>query len=346
MALFDQLGRSFIPQRLRPRVRSYFEKAGITPAPYSLFALFALAGIAITVVLFWFLAWPRILGFTAGMVPATGALVRFVLAFVSVAVAGLLLSYLSMSIIYVWTDLRIFKRTQEMEKVLVDFLQFVSENLKAGMSFDRALFFAIKPQFTVLASEVRIAAKRAMTGEDVEEALTELSQKYDSQVLSRSLIIIVEGLRSGGEVAPVIDRVVDNLRETKKLKEEMAATTLGYVIFVSFVVMALAPGLFALAKQLLDVLAKFLGQLSGALNAAQNLPLRFATVSITDVQFLWFAYSALLIISVFASLIISQIQYGNIRSGAKYVPVFAVVSVAIFYVAQLVLGGFISAFFK
>ena len=346
MALFEQLGRGFIPEKLRPRVRSYFDKAGITKPPYGLFALFAFAGIIITVVLFWFFAWPYILTFTKDYALAQRQAYRFVLSFVSVAVVGILLSYLSMSVIYVWTDLRIFKRTSEMEKVLVDFLQFVSENLKAGMSFDRALFFAIKPQFTVLASEVRIAAKRAMTGEDVEEALTELSRKYDSPVLSRSLTIIVEGLRSGGEVAPVIDRVVDNLRETKKLKEEMSATTLGYVIFVAFVVMVLAPVLFGLAKQLLVVLGKFLGQLSGALNAAQNLPLRFATVSITDVQFMWFAYSALLVISVFASLIISQIQNGNVKSGAKYVPVFAVVSVAIFYVAQLVLGIFVSAFFK
>jgi Flp pilus assembly protein TadB len=346
MAVFEQLGRGFIPQKLRPIVRVYFQKAGIMHPPYTAFALFAIAGIVLTIVLYWFLAYPWIIYLTsgAGLDAVRMGIYRFVLTF-SIVVVGIFLSYLSMSIIYIWTDLRIFNRTNEMEKVLVDFLQFVSENLKAGMSFDRALFFAIKPQFTVLAAEVRIAAKRAMTGEDVEDALTELSRKYDSQILSRSLIIIVEALRGGGEVAPIIDRVVENLRETKKLKEEMSATTLGYVIFVSFVVMALAPGLFALAKQLLFVLGKFIGQLSGSINASQSLSFQFARVAITPEQFTIFCYFALATTSIFSSMIISQIQHGNIKSGVKYVPVFAVVSVTVFFVLQYLLGLMVSSFF-
>ena len=347
MAVFEQLGRGFIPQKLRPIVRVYFQKAGIMHPPYTAFALFAIAGIVLTIVLYGFLAYPRIIYLTsgAGLDAVRMGIYRFVLTFVSITVVGIFLSYLSMSIIYVWTDLRIFNRTNEMEKVLVDFLQFVSENLKAGMSFDRALFFAIKPQFTVLAAEVRIAAKRAMTGEDVEDALAELSRKYDSRILSRSLIIIVEALRGGGEVAPIIDRVVENLRETKKLKEEMSATTLGYVIFVSFVVMALAPGLFALAKQLLFVLGKFIGQLSGSINASQSLSFQFARVAITPEQFTIFCYFALATTSIFSSMIISQIQHGNIKSGVKYVPVFVVVSVTVFFVLQYLLGLMVSSFF-
>ena len=263
----------------------------------------------------------------------------------SFAVVALLLSYIFMSLIYVWLDLRIYKRTREMEGVLVDFLQFVSENLKAGMTFDHALFFAIKPQFTVLASEVRIAAKRAMTGQDVEEALTEFAGKYDSQVLSRNFALIVEGLRGGGEVASIIDRVVENLRETKKLKEEMAATTLGYVIFITFVVTVIAPGLFALAKQLLIILGKFLTQISSSLNQAQNLPFKFSATSITPGDFTSFTYLSLIAVSTFSSMIISIIQRGDVKSGLKYVPVFVIVSMVLFFIFQNIIGTVIGAFF-
>ena len=345
-SLLQNFGKAFIPQKFRPRIRSYMQLAGIPEIPYGLFGqLFAL-GIIITFVLYAFIAYPYIRGLTAGFSALGRSATFFALTFVSFAVVALVISYLFMSLIYVWLDLRIFKRTWQMEAVLVDFLQFVSENLKAGMSFDRALFFAIKPQFTVLAAEVRIAAKRAMTGQDVEEALTELARKYDSNVLSRSFALIVEGLRGGGEVSYIIDRVVDNLRETKKLKEEMVATTLGYVIFISFVVMAIAPGLFALAKQLLIILGKFITQLTGALSQSSTLPLSFSAVAITPDDFTKFSYLSLGVVSLFSSMIISTIQKGNVKSGIRYVPVFIIISIVMFFIFQSLLGIMLGAFFS
>ncbi len=184
-----------------------------------------------------------------------------------------------------------------------------------------------------------------MTGQDVEDALSELSRKYDSPVLSRSFQIVVEGLKGGGEVASIIDKVVENLRETKKLKDEMRATTLGYAIFISAVVGVIAPGLFALAKQLLVILSKFVAQLSGSLSQASNLPVQFSTVAITPEDFTTFCYIALSVTSIFASLILSLIQRGNVRDGVRYIPVFVIVSVTVFYIAQLALGKMLALFF-
>ena len=345
MTFLSNFGKAFIPNRFRPRIRSYLQLAGIPEIPYGLFGGLFFAGIFLTFALYVLFAYPYIRSLTSGYGAASRALVFFLFTFGSFALVGIAISYLLMSAVYVWLDMRIYKRTREMESVLVDFLQFVSENLKAGMTFDRALFFAIKPQFTVLATEVRIAAKRAMTGQDVEDALTELSHKYASNVLSRSFSLIVEGLRGGGEVASIIDRVVDNLRETKKLKEEMAATTLGYVIFISGVVCVIAPGLFALARQLLVILGKFLGQISTSLNQAQNLPLKFSAVAITPEDFTLFSYMALIIVSLFSSMIISIIQRGNVKSGIKYVPVFILVSMTFFYVFSLIVSTVIGALF-
>jgi len=346
MAFTTNFGKAFIPQGFRPRIRSYCEKAGLREIPYGVFGTLFFIGIGLTLLAYALFAYPFIQSMIEDYGTAGRAGALFLFTFVGFAVVALVISYLLMSCLYVWLDLRIFKRTTEMETVLVDFLQFVSENLKAGMSFDRALFFAIKPQFTILASEVRIAAKRAMTGQDVEDALAELSAKYDSNVLSRSFSIVVEGLRGGGEVAAVIDRVVDNLRETKKLKEEMQATTLGYVIFISFVVMGIAPGLFALAKQLLVILSKFVGNLAGSLNQAQGLSISFSTVAITPEQFTNFVYMALGVTGLFSAMILSLIQRGNVRSGLRYVPVFIIISYVVFWISDKLLTNVLGVFFK
>ena len=48
---------------------------------------------------------------------------------------------------YIWIDVQIFKRRIEIEEILPDFLQLASSNIKAGMTIDRALWYAVRPRF-------------------------------------------------------------------------------------------------------------------------------------------------------------------------------------------------------
>jgi len=228
----------------------------------------------------------------------------------------------------------------------MEFLQFVSENLKGGMAFDRALWMAIKPQFTVLANEVKIASKKAATGENIEEALEDLSNKYHSPLLQRSFTLIVEGMKGGGKVADVIDRVVENLRETKKIKQEMNATVLNYIFFIFFIVAVVAPGLFALAKQLLIILSGFAETLAGSLTSSSvNIGVNFSQVAITPGDFAIFSILSLIVISVFSSMIISIIQRANIRGGIRYIPVTTAISLLVYLLSSAALTTIFKVFF-
>ncbi|RME31243.1 hypothetical protein D6789_03365, partial [Candidatus Woesearchaeota archaeon] len=73
--------------------------------------------------------------------------------------------------VYVYLDLRMYRRTQQLEEVLPDFLQLASANISAGMPVDRALWLAVRPNFGVLAKEIEEVARATLAGEELEQSL-------------------------------------------------------------------------------------------------------------------------------------------------------------------------------
>ena len=227
--------------------------------------------------------------------------------------------------IYFYLDLRIFNRTKKIEAVLPDFLRMVSENLKGGMPFEKALWTSIKPEFGILSHEIMLSAKKVMTGQDVDVALKSFTEKYNSPMLRRSFDLIIEGMKGGGKTVDIIDRVVDTIEETKDLKAEMSATNLSYVIFVAIIVLVVAPGLFTLSFQFLQVLQGISGKIGGA-GGSNVLPIDFGNISVDPSVFKSFSINALLVISFFSAMMISIIQNGSIKAGMKYIPILMILS--------------------
>lgn len=339
--LLEGVGKAFVFERLRPGLKQYLSKAGIPEVPYSILGgLFWLSIIPVSYV-FIFFVW-RIL-VEKNQNPA----IQFVLAVVAwLIVHGTVLTGIGAAI-YFYLDLKIFNRTQRMEAVLPDFLRLVSENLKGGMPFEKSLWSAIKPEFGILGQEVRLAAKKVMTGTDVDEAIYEFTSKYNSPMLRRSFDLILEGMKGGGRIAEVIDRVIDTIEETRELKAEMAATNLSYIIFVIIIVVVVAPGLFTLSFQFLTIL-QGLGERissSGAAQAGANLPISIGNVSIDPEDFKDFSRYALMVISVFSSMIISLISKGSIKGGVRFIPLVFLGSQAVYFVAMKIGTSVFSGFF-
>jgi len=216
------------------------------------------------------------------------------------------------------------------------------------MSLDKALWSAIQPEFGVLAREVKMVSKRVLTGNDLDDALIEFAEKYDSPILSRAIDLIVSEIETGGKIAEVIDRVVMSLRKMAILKEEMSAQTTTYMIFVGAIVMLIGPGLFALSSQLISIISKFSERISGlSIDASAGIGLPFGNIggAIDVADFRVFAFFALAIISIFSAMIISIIEKGDIKGGLKYIPIFLIVSVLMFLLFSWVLtklfGGII-----
>lgn len=326
----ENFGKAFLPKKMRPRFASWLQRAGIRRPRYDVVGYSFWASTLISIVVFFAFGYSWLSDSYGAIGVGVGSL-----AFIFGSVLALFMLF--GLILWFYVDMRIYRRTKDIEKVLPEFLQFVGGNLKGGMSFDRALWSSIRPRFGVLANEIQIAAKKVMTGGDVDEALLEFADKYESPTLQRSMELIVEGMRGGGEIVYLIDRVIENLNEAELLKKEMAASVTSYVIFITFIVLLVAPGLFALGFQLLTIVSSFGAKVSGG--AASNFPLKLSVGGFDIEMFKQFSMGCLAIISVFSCMILSIISKGSYRDGIKYVPVFLVVSLVNYLLMIKLLGG-------
>ena len=248
-------------------------------------------------------------------------------------------------VFYFGIDLLIYRRKVEIEEVLPDFLQLTSANIRAGMPIDRSLWFAVRPRFGVLAKEIEEVAKRTFTGEDLEVALKAFSAKYDSLILQRSMYLLIEGLKAGGEVGGLLDRIATNIQQIHIMKKELAANVMTYVIFISVAVIFGAPFLFALSHNLILIIQQIGGQISMSSAGSAGMGFSFSPDVIDIKDFKIFAFVSLTITSFAASAIISTIQKGTIKAGVKYIPMFIIATLTLFFVFSSIFQSLFSGFF-
>ncbi|HLC60125.1 MAG TPA: type II secretion system F family protein [Candidatus Nanoarchaeia archaeon] len=329
----EEFGKSFVPKKIIPNLRRYMLKAGFDEVPYKFFGILFYITLSITLLLFISFIFPYI---SARKYPV---LLISLYSFSSWFVVQLFFAAFFIMLVYFYLDLRIYHRTRLMEEQLPDFLEVLSANLKGGMTFERALWGAINPRFRVLSNEIAKTSKKVMTGYDLSKALIELGDNYDSLMLKRTMDLIISEVESGGNVANLIDRLVDNLKETKELKDEMAASAIAYIIFISVIVIVISPLLFALSFHLLKVLVSFMNKLSSTTQNVRALPFVFSKVRVNVEDFRIFSMIALFVISLFSSLIVAIVEKGQIKAGIKYIPIYVIGSTIFYFIFMKVLGS-------
>ncbi len=337
----NDFGRMFIPKRIRPKLKSYLWKAGITKEPYFAFGILFIIGLVFSMLLHIAFSYQFFIPLKEKI--ASPLYYNLILGFGTFLSVFLILSFVMgfiMVLIYFFLDIKIYNRTRKLEDILPDFLETVASNLRGGLSFEKALWSAIKPRFGILSSEIAIVAKKVMTGHDVEAALVEFSQKYGSPMLRRSIDLIVDELKGGGRIADIIDDVVEDLKKQKQLKEEISTSVLSYIIFITAVVIFISPLLFALAHNLLIVLRNVMDILSTGLSSANDqIPFQFQRMSFNPEVFIVFSHIAIAIISIFASMIVSIVEKGSIKGGIKYIPLFLIGSQLFYLVALKIISS-------
>ena len=334
----EEFGKAFVPKRFIPNLRSYLLTAGFNEVPYKFFGLLFYVSALITTLIYITFIYRYLRNFSL--------LEIYIYSFLGWFVVHMFLVTLFILILYFYFDLKIYARTKKMEEQLPDFLQVVSANLKGGMTFERALWAAIKPRFTVLGSEMAKVSKKVMTGYEVSKALTELADKYDSLMLNRTVDLMISEVESGGNIAELIDRIVDNLKQTKELKNEMAASSIAYVIFISAIVIVISPLLFSLSFHLLSILLGFISKLSVVTERVPNIPLAFFGGNINPEDFRKFSVLTIIVISFFSSLIVSIVEKGDIKGGIKYIPIYVFGSVGMYFIFMKVLGTLFVGFLR
>ena len=329
--LLSLFGKAFVPKSLRPSIREYLSKAGIRSDPFPFFGTLFFFSIILTS----FLYLSAVYGWLVNLNP----FIFFIGSFLAFFIIAMIIIGAVMTILYFYLDLIIYQRTSAIEVILPDYLQLVSTNVKSGMSFEKSLWFAIKPRFGILGAEMEMVLKRVMTGHDLGDALTEFANKYDSPMLRRTMSLLVGELESGGKISHIVDDLVINLKNNQKLKAEMSASVITYMIFIGAIVIFISPALFALSYNLLKFMDEFITKITSSSIASSTIPIPFKSGVINVDEFRQFSLVAVVVVSVLSSMIVSIIEKGNIRGGIKYIPIFTAGSIFCYFMFMIVLNA-------
>ncbi|MFH0971895.1 MAG: type II secretion system F family protein [Candidatus Micrarchaeota archaeon] len=240
-------------------------------------------------------------------------------------------------------------RAKKVEEILPEVLKIIGANIRAGLTVENAIWSVSKPEYGVLGEEIKKVSVSTYAGRPINDALMEMTKRVDSKLLERSVKLLVDGIRLGGEVANLLDEVAATAKSTKALRKEISNATLTYVIFIIFASIIVAPMLFALSLYYSETSTKIANQQQGAAIDQQSMKssgpmggsalssIAFKqktanTITAADIQL--FSLSAITITSFFSSMLIGLIRNGKAKKGIKLVPVFISVSVGIFLVVH------------
>ncbi len=229
-------------------------------------------------------------------------------------------------------------RRKNMEQLLPDLLLLTASNIKSGLTIDRALLFSARPEFGELGQEFKKVAFQIYGGQPIEDSFQTLTTKVKSTILARTVGLLVEGLRSGGAVAKLLEETAADIRNTEMLQKEIQSSVMMYVMFIFMAAVLGAPFLFAISAFLVTSTTSMWDDM-GEIDAefADQGMMKISKPDIDLELFQYFSIAALVITTLFSGILISQIQSGNIKGAVKYSPVFVSLALVIFFAAKALL---------
>jgi len=253
--------------------------------------------------------------------------------------------FLFQLLIYFLLVLRADAKAKFVDGILPDVLQLMASNLRAGLTTDKALLLSARPEFGPFQDEINQVGKEITMGKNIGEALSSMGKKTRSERLGKTIALIVSGLRSGGELASLLEQTAKNLRRERLIDSRIRANVMMYVIFIFVAVCFGAPLLFGLSSFLVEILTENLGSIEIPEGTMTSLPMNFTEVTITVNFVIMFSVIFLTTSAIMGSLILGLISKGRERDGIKFMPALIILSLAVFFLIRMGIKGMLGGLF-
>ncbi|MEK6926146.1 MAG: type II secretion system F family protein [Nanoarchaeota archaeon] len=242
------------------------------------------------------------------------------------------------------TSLQASARIRKMEELFPDVISLMASNLRSGITIEKAFLMAARPEFDPLDKEILKTGKEITTGQDVVIALKIMSDRINSEKISKVIALIISGLKAGGNISDLLDQTSRNMKEKEVLEKKTRSTILMYVIFIFFAVGAGAPVLFGLSSVLVEIVIGLTSKLpssalSSTASSSINIPLNFSQVSISLNFVIYFSVIFIIVTDLISCFVIGLVNKGEGKEGLKYLIPLIIISLSIFFVVRTVLSG-------
>jgi tight adherence protein B len=120
---------------------------------------------------------------------------------------------------------RIRKRMKLLNEQLGDAITMMSNSLKAGYSFLQAVDIVAEEMTGPIAEEFSVFKKEVSFGLNTEKALENLAARVKSEDLDLAITAVMIQRQVGGNLAEVLDKITETIRDRVKIKGELKAIT-------------------------------------------------------------------------------------------------------------------------
>ena len=148
------------------------------------------------------------------------------------------------------------QRIDLIEENLPDALRQMSDTLRAGGTYEYALREVASSEYGPLKKEMDNVLRKLEEGENFETALSSLSENVDSRLISRTVTIIVDSVKSGAGLADILEQIAEDVRTMHRINRERKSKTLLQTIFIVMAGAFVAPMIFGFSTSVVDILVK------------------------------------------------------------------------------------------
>jgi len=251
---------------------------------------------------------------------------------------------------YFFLILKADKRADEVIAVLPDALMLMSANIKSGLTPEKALMMSARPEFGPLTYEINKAIKKTLTGTSFDQALEDMKKGVNSKVLVRTINLLVEGMRAGGEIATLLEETAKDIKSMELLRKEINTSVMMYMIFIFMAAGVAGPFLYSVSLYLTQLIGDFSRTVSMPTELLEQMPISSisfvgAVPEISPDFLMIFTVANVAITCFFGGLIVGLIETGKEKNGIKYIPVLLAISFSIFGVSRLLISRVFGSFF-
>ena len=214
------------------------------------------------------------------------------------------------------------RRVRKIDERFPDFVRDLAEARRAGMTFTKAIMYASKGNYGGLTVEIKKISQQISWGSSVEDALSSFAKRVHTKLIRRTVSLIIEASRSGGNVADVLDAASRDAREIRLLESERRGTMMSYVA-----VIYVGMGVFLMIIYILcnSFIPAMTGQGSQGLATAMGSSAKITKATIIPVFFY-----ATFFQSMGMGVVTGVFEEGNVISGIKHVFIMCLVTWIVF----------------
>ncbi|MEK6928919.1 MAG: type II secretion system F family protein [Nanoarchaeota archaeon] len=212
------------------------------------------------------------------------------------------------------------KKEDEMSAMFLEFSRNLAESVGAGTPISKSIINMKSNEYGQLGPHVKKLANQISIGIPVSKAMQTFAFEIGNPVISRSVTLISEAEKAGGEIDYILESSAKSISEVEKLKKERksaiyALVMQGYIIFFIFIGIMLV-----MEFKILPLVTDVGFDVDADLNSALDFSKTSETSSTKlDPEKLASPFLYLLLIEgFFSGLIIGKLTEGSLKNGIRH----------------------------